>query len=150
MGALSSSLEVIYGEPNSIVDNFSYLNKRVAAILRRSRGTNRGPPRVEDCIFAEMDKGDAFIMLASAFHGGGTNSTKDQYRLVFATFATRGFLRQEENQFLSVPLEVARQYNHETQAFIGYSLSDPACGYVDQVDPIFLLRPELKAAPKDF
>ncbi|KEY73034.1 hypothetical protein S7711_09891 [Stachybotrys chartarum IBT 7711] len=113
-------------------------------------GTDRGPPRVEDCIFAEMDKGDAFIMLASAFHGGGTNSTNDQYRLVFATFATRGFLRQEENQFLSVPLEVARQYDHETQAFIGYSLSDPACGYVDQVDPIFLLRPELKAAPKDF
>ncbi|KAM0226699.1 hypothetical protein ACHAP5_012337 [Fusarium lateritium] len=44
-------------------------------------GSERGPPRVEDCIFAEMDKGDAFIMLASAYHGGGTNSTKDEQRL---------------------------------------------------------------------
>ncbi|KAL7765695.1 hypothetical protein ACKLNR_003611 [Fusarium oxysporum f. sp. zingiberi] len=33
-------------------------------------GSERGPPRVEDCIYAEMDKGDAFIMLASAYHGG--------------------------------------------------------------------------------
>lgn len=113
-------------------------------------GTKQGPPRVEDCIFADMDKGDAFIMLASAFHGGGTNSTKDQHRLVYATFAIRGFLRQEENQFLAVPREAALKYDHPTQAFMGYSLSDPACGYVDQIDPIFLLRPELKGGPTDF
>ncbi|KAL5602195.1 hypothetical protein FOBRF1_009728 [Fusarium oxysporum] len=93
-------------------------------------GSGRGPPRVEDCIYAEMDKGDAFIMLASAYHGGGTNSTKDQHRLVFATFAVRGFLRQEENQFLAVPIETAMKLDQDIQAFMGYSMSDPAC--VDQ------------------
>ena len=45
------------------------------------------PPRVEECIFAEMEKGDAFIMLASAYHGGGHNATKDERRLMFATFS---------------------------------------------------------------
>ncbi|TXC08920.1 hypothetical protein FocTR4_00003593 [Fusarium oxysporum f. sp. cubense] len=90
-------------------------------------GSERGPPRVQDCIYAEMDKGDAFIMLASAYHGGGTNSTKDQHRLVFATFAVRGFLRQEENQFLAVPRETAMKLDQDIQAFMGYSMSDPAC-----------------------
>ncbi|KAM5341889.1 hypothetical protein ACJ41O_014920 [Fusarium nematophilum] len=113
-------------------------------------GTNRGPPRVEDCIFAEMDKGDAFIMFASAFHGGGTNSTKDEYRLIFATFSIRGFLRQEENQFLAVPRETAVTFDQPLQAFMGYSMSEPACGWVEEVDPIYLLRPELKAGPSDF
>ncbi|KAG5801465.1 hypothetical protein H9Q74_014098 [Fusarium xylarioides] len=113
-------------------------------------GSERGPPRVEDCIYAEMDKGDAFIMLASAYHGGGTNSTKDQHRLVFATFSIRGFLRQEENQFLAVPREIAMKLDQDIQAFMGYSMSDPACGYVEQIDPIYLLRPELEKGPSDF
>ncbi|KAK1564047.1 phytanoyl-CoA dioxygenase [Colletotrichum navitas] len=94
------------------------------------------PPRVENCIYAEMEKGDAFIMLASAHHAGE--------RLLFATFSTRGFLRQEENQFLSVPQEVAKQYGRPLQELMGYTISEPACGYVDQLDPIFVLRPELK------
>ncbi|OLN88088.1 hypothetical protein CCHL11_00007 [Colletotrichum chlorophyti] len=116
-------------------------------------GTSRQtPPRVEDCIYAEMEKGDAFIMLASAYHAGGQNTTHDETRLVFATFSIRGYLRQEENQFLSVPRETAKQYDQEIQRFMGYSISEPACGYVDQMDPLFLLRPELKGdgRPTDF
>lgn len=113
-------------------------------------GTNQGPPKVEDCIFAEMEKGDAFIMLASAYHGGGNNVTKDEYRLMFATFSIRGFLRQEENQFLSVPQDIARRYDLPIKAFMGYSMSEPACGYVDQLDPLFVLHPELKTGPTDF
>ncbi|KAM0213025.1 hypothetical protein ACHAQD_009467 [Fusarium lateritium] len=113
-------------------------------------GSERGPPRVEDCVFAEMDKGDAFIMLASAYHGGGTNSTTDEQRLIFATFSTRGYLRQEENQFLAVPRNTAQKLDQDIQAFMGYSMSDPACGYVEQMDPIYLLRPELATGPSDF
>ncbi|GAB1192678.1 hypothetical protein APSETT444_001872 [Aspergillus pseudonomiae] len=116
-------------------------------------GTDRNtPPRVDQCIFADMEKGDGFIMLASAFHGGGSNVTEDEYRLAFATFITRGFLRQEENQFLSVPQDVARTYDRDIQEYIGYYMSDPACGYYEQMDPIYHLRPELlkDARPTDF
>ncbi|KAF4782476.1 phytanoyl-CoA dioxygenase [Colletotrichum scovillei] len=116
-------------------------------------GTDRHmPPRVEECIYAEMEKGDAFIMLASAYHAGGHNTTKNERRLMFATFSIRGYLRQEENQFLSVPQDVAKKLDQPIQEFMGYSMSDPACGYVDQMDPIFVLRPELKGdgRPSDF
>lgn len=118
------------------------------------RGTNRTtPPSVDECIFAEMNKGDAFIMLASAYHGGGTNATNDEKRMLFSTFVVRGYLRQEENQFLAVPLDKTRQYDRPIQEFMGYSMGEPACGYVDQMDPIFVLRPELKGKdcrPGDF
>lgn len=114
-----------------------------------SRGTDRKtPPDVKQCIFADMEKGDAFLMLASAFHGGGANKTTDEERLIFGTFVTRGFLRQEENQFLAVPHEVARSYDREIVNYLGYSLSDPAAGTVDQMDPIYALYPEWKANAK--
>ncbi|KAF1976473.1 phytanoyl-CoA dioxygenase [Bimuria novae-zelandiae CBS 107.79] len=106
------------------------------------------PPDVSQCIYADMEKGDAFIMLASAFHGGGANTTKDEKRLVFGTFVTRGYLRQEENQFLAVPHDVARQYPRDVLEYLGYSISDPACGTVDQLDPIYALFPEWKADAK--
>lgn len=99
-----------------------------------------------------MDKGDGFLMLASAYHGGGNNVTADEERMVFATFAIRGYLRQEENQFLAVSQDIAKGYDRPIQAFMGYSMSDPACGWVEEMDPLFVLHPELarEAGPKDF
>ncbi|KAJ5871665.1 phytanoyl-CoA dioxygenase family protein [Penicillium soppii] len=106
--------------------------------------TERGPsPNAKDCVTPEMDKGDAFIMLSSVYHGGGENTTTDQYRLAFATFAIRGYLRQEENQYLAIPREVVKEHDRETQQFMGYYMSEPACGYVEQLDPIYVLYPEL-------
>ncbi|KAF5625606.1 galactoside o-acetyltransferase [Fusarium sp. NRRL 52700] len=112
-------------------------------------GSERGPPRVEDCVYAEMDKGDAFIMLASAYHAGGTNSTKDQCRLVFATFSIRGFLRQEENQFLAVPRGTAMKLDQDIQAFMGYSMSDPACGYFQETLTVTPSQSSLQYATSD-
>ncbi|PYH42386.1 phytanoyl-CoA dioxygenase family protein [Aspergillus saccharolyticus JOP 1030-1] len=116
-------------------------------------GTDRPqPPKAQDTISVCMEKGDAFIQFASTYHGGGSNTTTDQKRLCYATFMVRGYLRQEENQFLAVPKEVARRYDRPIQEVIGYSLSDPACGYVEQLDPIYALRPELlgEARPRDW
>lgn len=91
-------------------------------------------------------------MLASCYHGGSANTTEDEYRLLFATFVTRGFLRQEENMFLAVPRDVTLKYSRDIQKFMGYSLSDPACGTVELMDPILQLYPEEfeKASPEDF
>ena len=58
-------------------------------------------PQGADTFYAELKKGDAFLMLASCFHGGSANVTKAEYRLVFGTFTTRSWLRQEENVSIS-------------------------------------------------
>lgn len=54
-----------------------------------------------DCVvYAEMDPGDAFMMLGSCYHGGSANKSVDEERLVFASFSTKGFLRQVSKNFL--------------------------------------------------
>jgi ectoine hydroxylase-related dioxygenase (phytanoyl-CoA dioxygenase family) len=51
-------------------------------------------PSEDDVVYAEMEAGDAFIMMASCYHGGSANTTTDEERWVYATFMTKGWLRQ--------------------------------------------------------
>lgn len=51
-------------------------------------------PDEELALYAELEPGDAFIMLASCYHGGSSNTTADEKRLVYSCFMTKGFLRQ--------------------------------------------------------
>lgn len=52
------------------------------------------PPSEDLAVYAELDPGDAFIMLASCYHGGSANTTEDEERLVYSCFMTKGYLRQ--------------------------------------------------------
>jgi hypothetical protein len=55
----------------------------------------------------------------------------------------RGWLRQEENQYLTVPHDVARELDPDLLRMIGYARGAYALGYVDDLrDPIEVLRPE--------
>lgn len=51
-------------------------------------------PEEELSFYAELEPGDAFVMLASCYHGGSANTTTDEERLVYSCFMTKGFLRQ--------------------------------------------------------
>ena len=82
------------------------------------------PPDEAFAHYAELNPGDGFIMLSSCYHGGSTNTTKDEERLLFSCFMTRGWLRQEENQYLCVPLEVAKSLPVEIQKLMGYATSE--------------------------
>lgn len=53
------------------------------------------------CVHAELGPGDGFMMLHSVLHGGSANTTENEYRLLFCAIMIRGYLRQEENQFLA-------------------------------------------------
>jgi ectoine hydroxylase-related dioxygenase (phytanoyl-CoA dioxygenase family) len=57
------------------------------------------PPKEDLTFYAEMDPGDAFFMLSSAFHGGSANTTEDEERLVYSCFMTKGYLRQVSDVF---------------------------------------------------
>lgn len=92
---------------------------------------------------AVLDAGDAFLMFGSCYHGGGANMTADEERLLFSCFSTRGWLRQEENYYLSVPLDVAKTFSLELQKFIGYDISEPFLGWVGNNNPRCVLDPSL-------
>lgn len=82
------------------------------------------PPDEIFARYAELNPGDGFIMLSSCYHGGSANTTENEERLLFSCFMTRGWLRQEENQYLAVPPEVAKTLPTKVQKLIGYQLSD--------------------------
>ena len=52
-----------------------------------------------------------------------------------------GWLRQEENQYLSVPREVAETLDDDLLRLMGYRVGAYALGYIDDVrDPIEAIR----------
>ncbi|KIW62456.1 hypothetical protein PV04_10629 [Phialophora macrospora] len=97
------------------------------------------PPVEADAVYAEMEPGEAFFMFASCYHGGSANTTEDEERLVYGTFVTKGYLRQEENQYLVLPLETVRQHPEELQQFLGYGMSSPFLGWIDLKSPLKVL-----------
>ena len=95
-----------------------------------------------DAVPAEMPRGSVVVYTGSTVHGGGANRS-DETRVGLNVDYTLGWLRQEENQYLSVPTEVARTLPERVQRLMGYSLGSYALGYVDDLrDPISVLRPD--------
>jgi ectoine hydroxylase-related dioxygenase (phytanoyl-CoA dioxygenase family) len=109
-------------------------------------GDNRGA-NPEDAIYAEMEVGEAAFMFASMFHGGSTNNSKDQNRMLYAMFMCKGTLRQEFATLVEYPPEVAKGFSKECQARLGYKISSPNCGMVDMMDPGVLLRDDYDGVP---
>ncbi|EXJ54950.1 uncharacterized protein A1O5_12861 [Cladophialophora psammophila CBS 110553] len=100
------------------------------------------PPSEQDSVYAELEAGDAFMMLASCYHGGSANKTTDEERLVYIHFMIKGYLRQEENQYLAVPREQLLQYPEFVQRKIGYEISEPYLGWVNLADPLKFVKGE--------
>ena len=90
---------------------------------------------------AEMAKGSVLFYTGSLYHGGGANRS-DGVRTGLNITYDVAWLRQEENQYLSVPLEVARELPDDLLRLIGYARGAYALGYVDDLrDPIEVVRP---------
>jgi hypothetical protein len=82
----------------------------------------------DEIVQAEMSQGSVLIYSGSVIHGGGENaSTADRIGLNI-TYAL-GWLRQEENQYLSCPPHIAKDLDPALQALLGYSMGGYALGY---------------------
>lgn len=90
---------------------------------------------------AEMAKGSVLFYTGSLYHGGGANRS-DATRTGLNITYNVSWLRQEENQYLSVPLEVARDLPDDLLRLIGYARGAYALGYVDDLrDPLEVVKP---------
>ncbi|MGB1012316.1 MAG: phytanoyl-CoA dioxygenase family protein [Thiolinea sp.] len=93
----------------------------------------------EEITQAEMKAGSALFYLGSTLHGGGTNTTLDEWRRgMFFGFVV-GWLRTEENMFLTVPLEDAKKMPVRCQELLGYK-AHQGIGVVDVGSPMALLK----------
>ena len=89
---------------------------------------------------AVMPKGSVVLYTGRTIHGGGANRSEHVRRALNVDYVL-GWLRQEENQYLSCPPAVARTLPRDLQKLAGYTIGAYALGYVDDVrDPGALLR----------
>src|SRR5579884_3729339 len=110
-------------------------------------GSNRFDDKLrfeeKDTIAAEMTKGSVLVYSGSVYHGGGANRSNQTRAGINITY-NLSWLRQEENQYLAVPLEVARTLPVELLRLIGYQRGAYALGYVgDLLDPLQVVHPDL-------
>jgi len=91
---------------------------------------------------AEMEAGSVLLYTGAIYHGGGANQSEEVRCGLNVTY-NLAWLRQEENQYLSCPLEVARELPEDLLRLMGYARGAYALGYVDDTrDPIEVVRPE--------
>ncbi len=93
-----------------------------------------------DSIPAEMSKGSVLFYNGAVYHGGGPNQS-DAHRLGLNITYAVAWLRQEENQYLTVPREQAQALPDDLLRLMGYARGAYALGYVDDLrDPLDALR----------
>jgi len=92
-----------------------------------------------DSIPAEMPRGSVLVWHGSLWHGGGANTTAER-RIGIAMNYCAGYIRQQENQQLGIPPEVAAGFEERLQQLCGYSVYYGLIGHIDKHDPIELLQ----------
>ncbi len=75
----------------------------------------------DQIVQAVMPKGSVLFYMGTTLHGGGANRTNAPRAGLINTYAL-GWLRQEENQYLNVPREIAEQHSPLIQRLMGYHL----------------------------
>ncbi len=77
---------------------------------------------------ATMPAGSALLYDGKVIHGGGANTTADQWRVGLHAGFCCGWLRSEENHQLTVPLDRARQLPERVQHLLGFRSYSPRSG----------------------
>ena len=99
----------------------------------------RTPQPTDEVVQAVMPKGSCLIYVGSVWHGGGTNRT-NAWRTGMISGYSLGWLRQEENMYLAVPPEIAKDLPQHVQHLIGYKIHGGFLGWVEGQDPHVVLE----------
>ena len=95
---------------------------------------------------AEMPAGSVLFYTGALYHGGGANRSSGIRYGLNVTYAL-SWLRQEENQYLTTPADVARELPEPLLRLMGYARGAYALGYVDDMrDPLDVLRTSSSSA----
>lgn len=91
-----------------------------------------------EIVRAEMPAGSVLFWLGGTLHGAGANVTEAEWRYGVVLTFSLGWLRQEENQHLSMPLADALALPAETRTRLGFDM-DYGDGGLGFYDPTALL-----------
>jgi len=95
-------------------------------------------------VVAAMEPGSAVLYLGGTIHAGGANRSNRWRRGMHLSYCL-GWLRTQDNHYLTTPLEIVRTLPRAQQAMLGYSVHDGIekhggfLGAVNWRDPLDLL-----------
>jgi ectoine hydroxylase-related dioxygenase (phytanoyl-CoA dioxygenase family) len=123
------------------LDDFTEENGATRIVPGSHRWAERPDPHATDLpiVCAEMGAGSVLFYTGSVTHGGGANRT-DERRVGIAMNYCAGYIRQQENQQLGIPREIAAGFEERLQRLCGYGVYNGLIGHIDKQDPIGLLR----------
>lgn len=104
---------------NWALDDFTLENGGTRVVLGSHRWRPSRQPSEADVVQAAMPKGSVLIYLGSMWHGGGANRS-NRPRMGLVNTYSLGWLRQEENHYLTIPREIADSYPEPVRRLMGY------------------------------
>ena len=87
-----------------------------------------------ETIAAEMPSGSLLIWDGALWHGGGANQTNLR-RTGIAMNYCAGFIRQQENQQLGIPREIAARFEPKLQELCGFGVYRGLIGHIEKHSP---------------
>ncbi len=84
-----------------------------------------------ETVAAEMDKGDVLVWHGRMWHGGGANHTTED-RVGIAMNYCAGWIRQQENQQLGLPVELVRTFEPRLRELVGYGTYMGLVGHIEK------------------
>ena len=121
------------------LNDFTAANGATLVVPGSYRWDDARTPTLAEAVPAEMPRGSAVYILGSTYHAGGANRAEDARTGLLYGYCL-GWLRQEQNQYLAVPPDIARTLPEPLQRLIGYAVHEPFLGWHDLQDPIEPLR----------
>jgi ectoine hydroxylase-related dioxygenase (phytanoyl-CoA dioxygenase family) len=85
-----------------------------------------------------MAKGSVLIWHGSLWHGGDANTT-DERRVGVAMNYCAGWIRQQENQQLGIPVAVMQTFSPKLRSLCGLGIYSGLIGHIDKQSPADLL-----------
>ncbi len=129
------------------ITDFTEQNGATRVVVGSNHGEDKQRLEQSDTVGAVMRAGSVVLYTGAVYHGGGANTTEDETRIGVNITYNRGWLRQEENQYLAVSRECAATLDEPLLRLMGYQKGAYALGYIDDLrDPIAAVRPEFANA----
>jgi len=109
-------------------------------------GSHRRSDKVDvsaPSIAVEMPRGSVFLWDGQLWHGGGANTTSEP-RFGLSLNYCRGWLRQQENQYLSLDPAMVQTLAEPVQKLLGFDICQ-FVGWVDGRHPMRAILPDVRS-----
>ena len=109
------------------LDDFTEENGATRVVPKECGVREPEQVREEQVAQAVMPKGSAVIYLGSTLHGGGANRSREPRKALVNTYCL-GWLRQEENQYLTLTRDEVASQSEAMRRMLGFQAHGPYLG----------------------